>query len=175
MKSLFAPLISSLLLSTLAIPALAGKDMPPSAFFDAAICKPSYSTRHAFDIYDAAEKLGKPDRLSGAAVYHLPAPIKKDGFVAHDVLLASSTIGVLVDGDVAEELAKRYKLAPQKYNIINMSGFARELPDSQQKMKGMGVTYLVALKSSAFKNKTLLACQFVSDEDRKNMELLSED
>ena len=107
-------------------------------------------------------------------MYHLPAPIKKDGFVAQDVLFAGSTIGVLVEGNVAEKLANHYKLVPQDINIINMSGFARQLPDAQQEMKELGLISLVALKSSAFKDKTLLACQFVSNEDRKNMELLNE-
>jgi hypothetical protein len=174
MKKASLSLVSGLLLSTLAFPALADKKMPASAFFDAAICKPPYSSRHASDVYKAAEKLGKPDQSSGAAVYHLPAPIKKDGFVAQDVVFASSTIGVLVEGNVAEKLAKHYNLAPQKINIINMSGFARQLPNAQQDMKELGLISLVALKSSAFKDKTLLACQFVSNEDRKNIELLDE-
>jgi hypothetical protein len=175
MKKLSLSLVSSLLLSSLAFPALADKNLPVSAFFDAAICKPPYSSRHALDMYKTAEKLGKPDQSSGAAVYHLPAPIKKDGFVAQDIVFVSSTIGVLIEGNVAEKLAKHYKLKPQKYNIINMSGFARQLPDAQQDMKELGLIYLVALKSSAFIDKTLLACQFVSNEDRKNMELLNED
>ncbi|WP_371763057.1 hypothetical protein [Massilia sp.] len=174
MKKVSLYLVSGLLLSILAFPALADKKMPASSFFDAAICKPPYSSRHALDMYKAAEKLGKPDQSSGAAVYHLPAPIKKDGFVAQDVLFAGSTIGVLVEGNVAEKLAKHYKLVPQDINIINMSGFARQLPDAQQEMKELGLISLVALKSSAFKDKTLLACQFVSNEDRKNMELLNE-
>ena len=175
MKNLSLPLISSLMLFALALPASAARNIPASAFFDAAICKPAYSFRHANDIYDAAEKLGKPDTSSGAAVYHLPAPIKKDGFIAVSVVFASSTIGVLIEGNVAEKLAKHYNLAPQKENIINMSGFARQLPDAQQGMKELGKISLVALKSSAFKHKTLLACQFVSNEDQKNMDLLSED
>ena len=174
MKKISLSLVSGLLLSTLAFPVLADKKTPASAFFDAAICKPPYSSRHALSMYRAAEKLGKPDQSSGAAVYHLPAPIKKDGFVAQDVLFTGSTIGVLVEGNVAEKLAKYYNLAPQEINIINMSGFARQLPDAQQEMKELGLISLVALKSNAFKDKTLLACQFVSNEDRKNMELLNE-
>ena len=90
-------------------------------------------------------------------------------------MFASSTIGVLVEGNVAEKLAKHYNLAPEKNNIINMSGFARQLPNAQQDMKELGLISLVALNSSIFKNKTLLACQFVSNEDRRNMELLNED
>jgi hypothetical protein len=162
-----------IVLSALALPVFAGKKIATPAFFDAAICKPPYSSRHANDLYDAAEKLGKPDRSSGAAVYRLPAPIKKDGFVAQDIFFADTTIGVLVEGNVAEKLAKRYNLTPEKMNVINMSGYARRLPNSQQNMKELGLISIVALNSSAFKDKTLLACQFVSNEDRKNMELLS--
>jgi len=175
MKKTSLSLVSGILLSTLAFPALAAKNIPASAFFDAAICKPPYSTGHAMDLYEAAEKLGKPDQSSGAAVYHLPAPIQKDGFVAQDLLFSGSTVGVLVKGNVAEQLAKHYKLKPQKNNIINMSGFARQLPNAQQEMKELGLISLVALTSPAFKDKTLLACQFVSNEDQKNMQLLNED
>lgn len=175
MKKFSVSLASGLLLSILTLPALAEKNIPVSAFFDAAICKPPYSSRHALNMYKAAEKLGKPNQSSGAAVYHLPSPIKKDGFVAQDIVFASSTIGVLVEGNVAEKLAKHYNLVPEKNNIINMSGFARQLPNAQQDMKELGLISLVALNSSIFKDKTLLACQFVSNEDRRNMELLNED
>lgn len=96
MKKISLPFISGLLLSTVALPVLADKTMPASAFFDTAICKPPYSSRHASDIYKAAEKLGKPDQSSGAAVYHLAAPIKKDGFTAQDVVFIDQTIGVLI-------------------------------------------------------------------------------
>ena len=162
-----------ILLCTLTSPAFAGKNVPASAFFDAAICKPPYSSRHATNLYDAAEKYGKADRSSGASIFHLPSPITKDGLVAQDVFFAGDTVGVLVEGNVAAKLAKKYKLAPEKINIINMSGFARQLPEPQQGMKELGLISLVALKSSAFKDKTLLACQFVSNEDRKNMGLLN--
>ena len=60
----------------------------------------------------------------------------------------------------------------KKNNIINMSGFSRKLPDAQQDMKESGLISLVALKTSAFKDKPLLGCQFISNEDRKNIELL---
>ncbi|WP_175016945.1 hypothetical protein [Massilia sp. YMA4] len=175
MKNVALSLGFGVLLSAIAFSAIAAKKMPTSKFFDAAICKPPYSSRHAEDIYTAMERLGKPDTSSGAAVFHLPAPITKDGFTARNVVFASSTIGVLVEGNVAEKLAKHYRLAPQKYNIINMSGFARQLPEAQQHLKELGLISLVALESSAFKNKTLLACQFVSNEDQRNMDMLNED
>lgn len=171
---IFPPLITfGLLLSTSSITALAEKNKPSLDYFDAAICKPPYSFSHASNLYDMAEKLGKPDLTSGAAVYHLSTPIKKDGLVAQDVLFSGSTVGVLVEGDIAEKLAKQYNLAPQEFNIINMSGFARQLPSAQQQLRELGLISIVALSSSAFKNKTLLACQFVSNEDRKNMKMLN--
>lgn len=173
MKNIFLCLITGVILSTLAPPVVADKTMPTSSFFDAAICQPPYSSKHASEIYDAAEKLGKPIRLSGAAIYHLPTPLKRDGFVAHDVVFASSTIGVLIEGNVAEKLAKHYDLAPEKLNIINMSGFARQLPDDEQNLIELGLISIVALKSNVFKDKTLLACQFVSNQDRENMKYMN--
>lgn len=175
MKKGFLLLIPGLLLSTLAFPALANKNMPASAFFDAALCKTPYSTRHVLNLYEAAEKLSKVDKSSGAAVFHLSAPIKKNGLVAQDVVFASSTVGVLVEGNVAEKLAKQYNLAPEEINITGMTGYTRQLPDAQQGLKELGLIYLVALVSGEFKDKTLLGCQFVSNEDRKNMELLNAD
>jgi len=173
MKNISLCLITGVILSTLAPPVVADKTMPASSFFDAAVCQPPYSSKHASDIYDAAEKIGKPNRSSGAAIYHLPKPLKRDGFVAHDVFFASSTIGVLIEGNVAEKLAKHYYLAPEKLNIINMFGFARQLPDAEQNLKELGLISIVALKSNAFKDKTLLACQFVSNQDRKNMNYIN--
>ena len=173
MKNISLCLITGAILSTLAPPVVADKTMPASSFFDAAICQPPYSSKHASDIYDAAEKLGKPIRSSGAAIYHLPTSLKRDGFVANDVVFASSTIGVLVEGNVAEKLARHYDLAPEKLNIINMPGFARQLPDGEQNLRGLGLISIVALKSNAFKDKTLLACQFVSNQDRKNMNYIN--
>lgn len=168
-------LVVSLLLSVAAFPTLANKIVPTSAFFDAAFCKPSYSTRHFMKLYEAAEKLSKADKSSGAAVFHLSSPIKRDGFFAHDVVFFGSTIGVLVQGNVAEKLAKQYNLTPEEINITGMTGYTRQLPDDQQNLKEIGLIYIVALISDEFKGKTLLGCQFVSNEDRKNMELLNTD
>jgi len=64
-------------------------------------------------------------------------------------------------------------LAPEKLDIINMSGFARQLPDGEQNLRELGLISIVALKSNAFKDKTLLACQFVSNQDRKNMDYIN--
>lgn len=173
MKTSLMLLVSGHLLLTHSYPALAAENIAPSAFFDAATCAPPYSFRYADEMYNLAEKLSKADTSSGAAVYHLSAPITKDGFIAQDVFFSGSSIGVLVAGNVAEKLAKQYKLAPQKFNILNMSGFVRELPDAHQGMKELGRISLVALTSNAFKEKTLLACQFLTEQDRKNMKWMN--
>ncbi len=173
MKKSTKSLAFGVLLLTLSAPCWADKNMSTSAFFDAATCNPPYSTAYAMDIYNLAEKMGKANMSSMSAVYHLPSPIKRDGFVAQDVFFSGSTVGVLVEGNVVDKLAKQYNLTPEKLNIINMTGFSRQLPDAQQGLKELGLISLVALTSSAFKDKTLLACQFVSNEDRKNMQFLN--
>lgn len=84
---------------------------PGKAFFDAALCKPPYTTKSATALYEAAEKLAKPDlsRL-GAAIYKLPQPIGQDGFQSDEVVFAGTSAGVLVQGLQAEALAARYQL-----------------------------------------------------------------
>jgi hypothetical protein len=144
-------------------------------FFGAALCQPPYSITTATAIYEAAEKLAKPDTSSlGAAIYHLPAPVSRDGFVAQDVVFTGSSVGILVDGYVAAELAKRYDLEPEKSHLFGTSslGFSRLLPDAEQGMKGLGLISIVARQGPAMQNKTLLMCEFVSDEDRASMEEL---
>lgn len=173
MKKIPLILTLGILLSTMTSPALAKKNISASTFFDAAFCKPPYSTAYAMDLYNAAEKLGKADKSSGAAVYHLSAPIKKNGFVAQDIVFIGSTVGILIEGNVAEKMAKQYHLAREEINITGMTGYTRQLPDSQQGLKDAGLVYLVALMSGEFKNKTLIGCQFVSNEDRKNIDSLN--
>jgi hypothetical protein len=108
----------------------------------------------------------------GAAIYHLPASIARDGFVTRDVVFAGSSVGVLVEGEVAAELAQRYDLAPEKSHLLGASslGFSRLLPDSEQGMKEMGLISVVARQGPSLHGKTLLACEFVSDEDRKGLD-----
>jgi len=157
----------------LATHASAEDALPMSAFFDAALCLPPYSIDRATVLYEAAEKLAKPDQSSlGAAVYHLPAPIERDGFTTQDVLFANMTIGVLMEGNVADQLAKRYELTPETSHLLGISsrGFSRLLPDAQQSMKEMGLISIIAREGDALKGKTLLACEFVDAADRKAME-----
>ena len=155
------------------LPAAAQAAEPAPDFFGAALCQPPYAMDSATALYEAAEKLAKPDasRL-GAAVYHLPKPIERDGFVTQDVVFAGTAVGVLLNGEAAAEAAKRYGLAPEKSHLFGAStvGFARPLPDAQQAMKEMGLISIVARQGPVMEGKTLLACEFVSNEDRQALE-----
>ena len=63
-------------------------------FFDAALCNPPYALDTATALYEAAEKLAKPDMSSlGAAIYKLPHQIGRDGFESDEVLFAGSAVG----------------------------------------------------------------------------------
>ncbi|MFT4052894.1 MAG: hypothetical protein QM681_00180 [Novosphingobium sp.] len=144
-------------------------------FFAAALCEPSYTFGLATQLYEAAEKIGSPDTsMLGAAIYTLPTPIKRDGFTASAVVFAGTSVGVLVDGEVAEEAAQRYHLAKENNNLLGASkrGFSRELPDQQQAMKDLGLISAVAREGAALQDKTLLACEFVSHEDRMALQRL---
>ncbi|TPM34290.1 hypothetical protein [Mesorhizobium sp. B2-3-4] len=140
-----------------------------AAFFDAALCKPPYSTASATEIYDAAEKLAKPDMSSlGAAIYKIPQQIGRDGFESDEVFFASSAVGVLIKGERADELAKAYGLKPETSDLMGASskGYALELPADQQPPEGLagpGKVSIVAREGSALEGRTLLACEFVPD------------
>lgn len=161
----------SLLLALTPLPAIA--DEPD--FFGAALCQPPYSLGNATRLYEAAEKIAKPDTSGlGAAIYHLRKPIERDGFVTQDVMFGGMAVGVLIKGEVAAQLAERYDLKPESSRLLGSSslGFARLLPDADQGMKDMGLISIVARQGPALKGRTLLACEFVSDEDRATMEEL---
>ncbi len=152
-------------------PALAAEADPD--FFAAALCQPPYSMDSATRLYEAAEKLAKPDTSGlGAAIYHLPAPISQDGFVTQDVVFAGSSVGVLLEGQVAAQAAERYHLSPEASHLFGAStlGFARQLPDDQQGMAELGLISMIAREGPAMNGKTLLACEFVSNEDRQALE-----
>lgn len=152
-------------------PAIAADAAPD--FFAAALCQPPYTTANATELYEAAEKLAQPDTSTlGAAIYRLPEPIEKDGFTTQDVVFAGMSVGVLLDGPVAAELARRYGLSPEKSHLLGAStlGFSRVLPDDEQALKDLGLISIVAREGPAMEGKTLLACEFVSDEDRKALE-----
>jgi len=146
---------------------------PLPDFFAAAVCQPPYNFDHATKLYNAAEKLTKPDMSRfGAAVYHLPAAIARDGFTTQDILFAGSAFGVLLDGEVAAKLAQTYHLAPETSHLFGASttGFARQLPDADQPMKDMGLVSIVARQGPGLNGRTMLACEFVSHEDRAQLE-----
>ncbi|GAB7548374.1 hypothetical protein [Cupriavidus sp. CuC1] len=150
-------------LSAAAAPADATK-----AFFDAALCKPPYTTKSATAIYDAAEKLAKADMSKlGAAIYKLPRPIGKDGFDSDEVVFAGTSVGVLVQGQQADALAARYQLKPEASTLLGTAtkGFARALPAGQQPKPDLGTVSIVARESAALPGKTLLICEFVSHTD----------
>ena len=173
----------SIRLTTLAALALlaapvAAEELAAPDFFAAAICQPPYSFGNARTLYEAAEKLAKPDpsRLGGA-VYHLPAPITRDGFATQDILFAGSAFGVLIEGEVAAKLAETYHLAPESSHLFGASslGFTRALPDADQPMKDMGLVSIVARQGPGLKGRTMLACEFVSDDDRERLEMFEKE
>ena len=142
-------------------------------FFDAALCKPPYTTDSATALYETAEKTATRDTSQkGAAVYKLPAPITQDEFSAAAVLFAGTAFGVLVDGQQADALAARYHLQREKSNLFGTSskGFALALPGADQPRPNDGIVSIVARESRGFPGKTLLACEYVSNEDRLGLE-----
>ncbi|WP_370881936.1 hypothetical protein [Labrys wisconsinensis] len=138
-------------------------------FYDAALCQPPYTTASATALYEAAEKLAKPDMsMLTAAVYALPKPIGRDGFDSNEVIFAGSSVGVLVQGEQADALAARYKLQRESSTLLGTStkGYSRALPDAQQPLPDAGTVSIVARESRGLPGKTLLACEFVSNADR---------
>ncbi|MDZ7926542.1 MAG: hypothetical protein U5L46_05405 [Agrobacterium sp.] len=139
------------------------------AFYDAALCNPPYSMTSATAIYDAAEKLAKPDTSSlGAAIYTLPYQIGRDGFESDEVFFANGAVGVLIKGKRAEALAAKYDLKPETSDLMGTSskGYARQLPPDQQPPEGLagpGKVSIVAREGAALGDKTLLACEFAAD------------
>ncbi|WP_064710243.1 hypothetical protein [Rhizobium bangladeshense] len=138
-------------------------------FFDAALCSPPYSMMSATEIYDAAEKLAKPETSSlGAAIYKIPHKIGRDGFDSDEVIFANSAVGILIKGLRSEELAAKYDLKPENSKLLGTSskGFSRELPEHLQPAPGLagpGKVSIVAREGNGLEGKTLLACEFVPD------------
>ena len=108
----------------------------------------------------------------------MPQIIRRDGFTAQSAVFAGSAVGVLLDGRVAAQAAKRYHLSREKpdlsdtaherFNLINgsITGFSRRLADDQQSLRAMGITiFIVAREGKILGDKTLLACEAVYDED----------
>ena len=141
-------------------------------FYDAAICKPPYTMDSAMALYEAAEKLAKPDTSLMGGVYKLPREFGQDGFKTNEVVFAGMAVGVLVQGQQAEALAKRYQLQRERSGLMGAStkGYARELPAAEQPQPEAGTVSIVARESASLPGKTLLACEFVSTADRAALE-----
>ncbi|USI75168.1 hypothetical protein [Sphingomonas morindae] len=143
--------------------------------FGAALCEPPYSSDIATRVSDAVEKFTKPDMsMMGAAVYHLPKPIERDGFVTQAVVFSGASIGVLVEGHAAAQLAAKYNLQRETSDLLGAStlGFSRRLPDKLQIRKELGLISLIAREGPALGGKTLLACELDSYEDLERLEAL---
>ncbi|MBX5165922.1 MULTISPECIES: hypothetical protein [unclassified Rhizobium] len=138
-------------------------------FFDAALCKPPYSMTSTMEIYDAAEALAKPNTSSlGAAIYKIPNQIGRDGFKSTEVFFSSNAVGILVEGERADDLAAKYGLKPESSDLLGTStkGYSRELPADQQPEAGLagpGKISIVARQGEALPGKTLLACEFAQE------------
>lgn len=164
--------LAALLAGCLTAPVLAepANGNPAPDFFAAALCQPPYSTDTATGLYEAAEKIAEADTSSlGAAIYALPEPVVRDGFTAKAVVFAEMSVGVLIEGEVADALARQYDLARESSHLLGASknGFSRRLPNDQQQMKELGLISIVAREGPAMPGKTLLTCEFVSHEDRQ--------
>lgn len=142
-------------------------------FYDAALCKPPYTMGSATALYEAAGKLAKLDEsLLLAHIFKLPQDVGEDGFKTNEVVFAGTSVGVLVQGRQAEALAQRYQLQRERSSLLGTStkGYARELPLAEQPRPDAGTVSIIARESAALPGKTLLACEFVSKEDRAALE-----
>ena len=146
------------------------------SFFDAALCKPAYSTATATTMYNEAEKLAKADTSNmTAAVYKMSADFGRQGFKTNEIVFAGTGFGVLVEGLRADDLAKTYHLTADGLgNLLGTAtkSYGRPLSTAEQPAAEMGVVCVVARESAAFPGKTLLACEFVSHEDLEAMKSL---
>ena len=153
--------------------ALQAANASAESFYDAALCKPAYTTDSATALYEAAEKLAKPDTsLLTAYVYKLPQELGQDGFKTSEVVFAGTSVGVLVQGQQAEALAQRYQLQRERSSLLGASTmcYVGELLPGEQPQPDIGTVSIVARESAALPGKTLLACEFVSKEDRAALE-----
>ncbi|SCB50066.1 hypothetical protein GA0061102_10834 [Rhizobium miluonense] len=117
-----APILLSVAFSlSLASSALA---FDRAAFFDAALCKPPYTTKSATKMYSEAEKPANADTsLLTAAVYKLPKDLGREGFETSELAFAGASFGVPIEGLRADDLAKTYHL--EKDGLGNQSPWNR--------------------------------------------------
>jgi hypothetical protein len=134
-------------------------------FYGAALCDPPYSMDSAMAVYEAPEKLAKPDTSSlGAAIYKLPHQIGRDGFESDEVMVSGSAVGVLIAGQRADELAAKYELKRETSDLFGTStnGYSRELTKDQPSgLAGAVRIFIIAREGAGLPGKTLLACESV--------------
>jgi len=164
-------LIVAALLSTSAVAA------DNSQFFDAALCKPAYTTKNASVLYNEAEKVSKYQLVGMMAVYPLTEAVVKDGFSTKEVVLAGTTYGVLIEGQKADELAKTYHLTPEPKNpmIVATKSYIRVLADADQPSPEMGRVAITAREANGIPGKTLLSCEFTSLADLQAMKAMNQE
>lgn len=100
-----------------------------------------------------------PDEsILGAAAFRLPEPVRRDGFTTQNVVFGNTGSGVLVEGEVADQLARRYQLAPETGHLPGAStvGYSRRLT-----VRGPGGALILvsARQGPALKGRTLPACE----------------
>ncbi len=162
-------MLSKLLSAMVVSATLPATGASAASFYDAALCKPAYTMESAMELYEAAEKITKPDTsLLMANVYKLPNDLGQDGFKTREVVFAGSSVGVLIEGQQAEALARRYQLQRERSTLMGASikGYARALPLAEQPTPEAGTVSVIARESASLPGKTLLACEFVSKEDQ---------
>lgn len=166
-----------MLRSHFAIPILWGAlfATPVSAdpFYEAALCKPPYTMASATALYEAAEKLAKPDTsMLTAYVYTLPQELGRDGFKTRQVMFAGTTVGALIEGLRADALARHYRLTREGSALYGTStkGYSRALPPDQQPQPDFGTVSIIARESDSLPGKTLLACEFVLKADQEALD-----
>ena len=143
-------------------------------FYDAALCKPPYTMASATTLYEAAEKIAKPDTsMLTAYVYTMPEELGRDGFRTREVVFAGTSVGVLIEGLQADALAERYHLEREGSTLYGTAtkGYALALPSDQQPQPDAGTVSIIARESASLPGKTLLACEFVSKEDQAALDV----
>lgn len=142
-------------------------------FIDAAQCKPPYTISTAARFYQEAEKTGRASSPElGVSTYKLPSPLRHNGFVSEAVILSISYVGVVIEGLHADQLADKYRLKKATPTPLSRftKGYARALPQAQQTQGG--TVSIIARESATMPGKTILACEFISDADKKEREAL---
>ncbi|ROP58379.1 hypothetical protein EDF81_3544 [Enterobacter sp. BIGb0383] len=167
--------LPALMISTALFSSTSAMAADNNPFFDAALCKPAYTTKNASALYDEAEKMSKYQMVGMMAVYPMTEAVEKDGFSAKSFVLAGTTYGVLIEGQKADELAKTYNLTPEAPNpmIVATKSYIRVLPDAEQPSPEMGRVAITAREAQGLPGQTLLSCEFTSLSDLETMKAMA--